>query len=127
MNRRNALYFLAAVATNSVSVTTNSAAQDASDDHNVKWVAHVLEQIERIKLGMTRADLLKVFTTEGGLSTGLQRTYVSRSCPYFKVDATFRAVGRPDKDAEGRVTLVEDSRDEILSISRPYLEFSVMD
>jgi len=127
MNRRNALYFLAAVATNSVSVTTNSAAQDASDDRNVKWVMHVLEQIENIKLGMTRADLLKVFTTEGGLSTGLHRTYVSRSCPYFKVDVTFRAVGRPSRDTEGRPTMDEDSRDEISSISRPYLAFSVFD
>jgi hypothetical protein len=32
-----------------------------------------------IKPGMTRKTLLSVFTTEGGLSTGLRRTYVSRS------------------------------------------------
>lgn len=57
---------------------------------------------------MTRADLLKVFTTEGGISTGLHRTYVSRDCPFFKVDVDFRAVGRPDRDGEGRVTLIED-------------------
>ena len=57
--------------------------------------------------GMTRADLLKVFTTEGGLSTGLNRTYVYRECQYIKVDVDFEPVGRPARDAEGRVTLVE--------------------
>lgn len=76
---------------------------------------------------MTRADLLKVFTTEGGISTGLHRTYVSRDCPFFKVDVDFRAVGRPDRDGEGRVTLIEDRRDIIVKISRPYLQFRILD
>ena len=68
-----------------------------------------------------------MFVTEGGLSTGLQRTYASRQCPYFKVDVKFRAVGRPDRDRNERVTLVEDNRDVITSISEPYLQFAVSD
>jgi hypothetical protein len=47
--------------------------------------------METIKPGMTREELLKVFATEGGLSTGLNRTFVSRDCPYFKVDVEFEA------------------------------------
>jgi hypothetical protein len=81
--------------------------------------------MQTIKPGMTRRYLLEVFTTEGGLSTGLQRTFVNRDCPYFKVDVEFEAVGRPNRDADGRVTLVEGSQDVIVNISRPYLEFSV--
>jgi hypothetical protein len=76
---------------------------------------------------MTRRTLLTVFTTEGGLSTGLQRTFVSRDCPYFKVDVEFQAVGRPDRDERGRVTLVERDEDIILQVSTPYLQFGVMD
>ena len=76
---------------------------------------------------MTREELMKVFGTEGGLSTGLHRTFVSRECPYFKVDVEFRAVGRPDRDSGGRVTLEEDARDIIVKISRPYLQFSIVD
>jgi hypothetical protein len=76
---------------------------------------------------MTREDLLKVFTTEGGLSTGLRRTFVSRDCPYFKVDVQFEAVGRPSRDAGGRVTLEEGKQDIIVQISRPYLQFTVSD
>ena len=76
---------------------------------------------------MTRADLLKVFTTEGGLSTDLRRTYVYRGCPYIKVDVEFDAVGRPARDSEGRVTLLEGDRDIMTKISKPYLEWNVLD
>jgi len=98
----------------------------SSQDH-VTWVAQTLQRMQTIRPGMARGDLLKVFTTEGGLSTGLQRTFVSRECPYFKVDVEFQAVGRPDRDEDGRVTMVEDSRDIILKISQPYLQFSIKD
>jgi hypothetical protein len=80
-----------------------------------------------IKPGMTRSQLLEVFTTEGGIATGLQRNFVSRECPYFKVDVKFNAVGRPNRDSDGRVTLVEGPDDRIVTISRPYLEFQIAD
>jgi len=89
-------------------------------------VTHTLEKIETIKPGMTRGELLKVFT-EGGLSTGLHRTFISRDCSYFKVDVDFEAVGRPSRDKDGRVTLVEDSGDIIVKVSRPYLQFAIAD
>jgi len=73
--------------------------------------------MQTIKPGMTRKALLAVFTTEGGLYTDLQRTFVSRDCPYFKVDVEFRPVGRPARDADGRATLVEGEEDTVLTIS----------
>jgi hypothetical protein len=57
----------------------------------------------------------------------LNRRFVSRDFPYFKVDVEFRAVGRSDRDSDGRVTLLEDSRDIIVKISQPYLQFSIAD
>jgi hypothetical protein len=53
--------------------------------------------------------------------------FVSRDCPYFKVDVEFKAVPRPDRDNAGFVTLVEDNRDTIVSVSKPYLQFSITD
>jgi hypothetical protein len=106
---------------------TNHASQESCAQDHAVWVARSLEQMETIKSGMTRQDLLKTFTTEGGLSTGLHRTFVSRDCPYFKVDVEFKPVGRPDRDGNGRVTLEEDPRDIIVEISRPYLQFSIKD
>jgi hypothetical protein len=96
------------------------------EEHQV-WVGHALEKMEAIKPGMTRNDLLKVFRTEGGLSTGLHRTFVSRDCAFFKVDVEFEAVGRQSRDNDGRVTLEEDAQDVIVKISRPYLQFSIAD
>ncbi len=107
--------------------STNLASQGPCVQEHVVWVGRTLEQMEAIKPGMTREDLLKMFRTEGGLSTGLHRTFVSRDCAYFKVDVEFKAVGRPDRDDDGRVTLVEDLRDIIVKISRPYLQFSIAD
>ena len=106
---------------------TKSTSQESCSQAHEAWVTHALEKIETIKPGMTREDLLSVFTTEGGLSTGLHRTFVSRDCHYFKVDVEFEAVGRPNRDEEGRTTLDEDSRDIIVKISRPYLQFSIAD
>jgi hypothetical protein len=98
----------------------------STDDH-ATWVADALIRMQSIESGMTRGELLTVFTTEGGLSSPLARTFVSRDCPYFKVDVEFRPVGRPSRGADGRVTMIEDPRDVIIAISRPYLQFSILD
>jgi hypothetical protein len=100
--------------------------QANSDQQRIAWVAESLKAMQSVKPGMTRGDLYRVFTTEGGLSTGLQRTYVYRDCLYFKVNVVFDAVGRPARDRDGRVTLVESTADTIKTISTPYLQFSVM-
>ncbi len=96
--------------------------QDATN-----WIRDALSEIQTVKLGMNRGQLLSLFTTQGGLATGLKRTYVYRRCPYIKIDVEFEAVGRPARDAEGRATLVESERDVITAISRPYLAWEVTD
>jgi hypothetical protein len=121
-----ALLCVVLIGQNALQATPRASQASSSSDH-VKWVASVLGRMETIKPGMTRADLLKVFTTEGGLSTPLHRTFVSRDCPYFKVDVTFEAVGRPGRDGNGRVNPTEDGRDLIVKISQPYLGFEVLD
>ena len=126
-HRRSALVLCAGLIGGVLPQISSLKAQPGPVDGHVAWVSEVLKRMLTIKPGMTREALLKAFTTEGGLSTGLRRTFVSRDCPYFKVDIEFKAVGRPDRDDQGRVTLTEDPRDLIVTISRPYLAFSVMD
>lgn len=130
MERRRALAMLASSALGSVGLLRASPRYDedrqSGRDHTA-WVSDVLQEMLTIRPGMTRLELLSVFTTEGGLSFPLQRTYVSRACPYFKVDVTFRAVGRPERDEDGRVTSIEGDGDTIQTISRPYLQFSIKD
>jgi hypothetical protein len=93
----------------------------ALTEERTAWIAKILRQIGEIKPGMQRKNLSQVFTTEGGISSRFQRTYVSVECPYIKVDVQFKPVD-PDSDA-----LPEAPEDAIESISRPYLQWTIMD
>src|SRR5919108_4227178 len=86
----------------------------ALSEERTKWIAKVLREIDRITPGMGRRDLLTVFTTEGGISTRTQRTYVHTECPYIKVTVRFKAV------SESSPGPAEDPDDIIESISPPY-------
>jgi hypothetical protein len=90
-------------------------------EERTKWIVKVLRQIGKIKPGMRRKDLLTVFTTEGGISTRTQRTYVHTECPYIKVTVRFKAVSGESPGLD------EDPDDIIESVSQPYLAWSVMD
>jgi hypothetical protein len=129
MIRRLLVFVLISIASISASSSVrlaHSAKQEQCSQGQLAWVTDVLEKMETIKAGMTREELLIVFSTEGGLSTRLNRTFVSRDWPYFKVDVEFKAAGRSDRDSDGRVTLEED-RDIIAKISQPYLQLSITD
>jgi hypothetical protein len=129
MQRRRVFPLLASAALAGATALRASPTGDPSkySQSHIGWVTKVLERMQTIKPGSTRKTLLTVFTTEGGLSTGLHRTFVSLDCPYFKVDVEFKAVGRPDRNEDGRVTMGEADEDIILKVSTPYLQFSVSD
>ena len=122
-----ALMIAASLFVTSLTVSMLPAQGSQKSQGRTEWLAHSLKEMQKIKVGMTRADLLKVFTTEGGVTTGLNRTYVYRECPYIKVDVEFEPVGRPARSREGRVTLMEADEDVIKKISKPYLEWSILD
>jgi hypothetical protein len=87
---------------------------DTLNQERTQWIAKVMRDIARIQPGMTRKDVLRVMTTEGGISTRTQRTYVYPGCPYVKVVVRFTPVGPADQSDEG-------PDDKIVSISQPYL------
>ncbi|HTX76520.1 MAG TPA: hypothetical protein VMD29_09970 [Terracidiphilus sp.] len=80
-----------------------------------------------IEAGMNRKQLNRIFTTEGGLSTALQRTFVSRDCPYFKVEVTFVRAGNSGGAVSRAERLQEFDDDVIANISKPYLAFTIAD
>ena len=84
-------------------------------------VSEILKECQQIKPGATREDLMKIFTTEGGLSNAKQRRYVHRHCPYIKVDVRFNLT------SEDQSVVQEMPTDRIASISKPYLDWSIMD
>src|SRR5580692_11494776 len=94
-------------------------APEASD--LTKQISAILTECQKIKPGMTRAELLKVFTTEGGLSTATHRTFVYRGCPYIKVDVDFTLSDSKQNAVDERPT------DTINKMSKPYLDWSIGD
>jgi hypothetical protein len=97
------------------------ASEVRSTDEHTEWIAKSLKEIEGVKVGMTRADLLKVFKEEGGISTRTWRRYAYRYCAYIKVDVEFEPVGEPEDK------LSQSPKDKILKISKPFLEWSIID
>lgn len=102
-------------------VFVQPAARSQEPKTHSEWVAQSLREMQTIKVGMTRADLLKVFSEEGGLSTRTQRQYVYRECPYIKVAVEFERVGNAE------APFPENEKDKIVKISRPFLEWLVID
>jgi hypothetical protein len=86
----------------------------------------VLKDVSSIQPGMTRAELLRVFTAERGLSTRDGQQFVYRRCPYIKVIVNFRKPDDADVDW-GNAPEEEWNGDLILSISKPFLEASTPD
>ncbi|MGO8763942.1 MAG: discoidin domain-containing protein [Limisphaerales bacterium] len=86
-----------------------------------KQISDILIECQKIKPRMTRADLMTTFTTEGGISTAEQGTFVYRDCPYVKVDVDFSSADPTQK------VIVERSTDIISKISKPYLDWSIND
>ena len=100
---------------------TRTCAQTATNKDLTKQISVIITECQKIKPGMTRAELLKVFTTEGGLSSPKHRTFVYRGCPYIKVDVDFTLSELKQYELEERPA------DIIIKISKPYLDWSIGD
>ena len=90
------------------------------EKNECKFISDSLTEIQTIKPGMTRAEVLMLFEEEGGLSTRTRRTYTYRKCSYIKVTFGFEAVGAPDR-------LGESQKDKVVSASKPFLQRIVLD
>lgn len=91
------------------------------DENLTRQISEAMKECQKIRPGMTRSELEKVFTTEGGLSTARHRIYVYRPCPYIKVDVDFN-LSTPGQDAVEPLPT-----DTISKISGPYLQWSISD
>ena len=108
---------LCVIAVSAIAQSNPAAARSEIDLEHTKWIDNAMRSMQTIKIGMTRSELLTVFTTEGGLSTTSRRTYVYQHCPYIKVDVQFAAAS-PNEELP---------TDMIVQISQPYLAWSVAD
>jgi hypothetical protein len=96
---------------------------NSQSDHIV-WVGKSLDRMLTIKAGMTRNQLLKIFTPQGGVYSAKERQFVSCDCFYFKVNVTFRRAAVGSQIDEGESNELDD--DVITSISVPFLRSSMI-
>ncbi len=102
--------------------TKNSADDIAFGRHLVE----ILKEIETLRVGMTRAELLKSFSVPGGFSvfSRTKQTYEFKKCPMVKITVEFMPIG-PITNRTGRTG--ESERDRIVSISPPFLGWVAVD
>lgn len=115
-----ALSVMPVCATPKVSVPANNFIGPPKSMPQTDWVAKSLKEMQTIKVGMTRGELLKVFTVEGGMSSRTGEQFVYRACPYFKMRVTFQ----PDGKDTGYFGNLDDK---ITKISEPFLQWQVSD
>jgi hypothetical protein len=98
-----------------------SASGTDIDQDLTNQISATLTECQKIKPGMTRSQLMEVFDTEGGISTAKDRTFVYRRCQYVKIDVHF-ILSEPAQNV-----LDERPTDTIGKVSKPYLQWSIMD
>jgi hypothetical protein len=99
--------------------------QCASQSNHCTWVEESLTRMLTIKVGMTRNQLLKIFTPQGGVYSAKERQFVSRDCGYFKVNVKFRRAAVDSQIDEGESSELHD--DVITSISVPFMGYMIFD
>jgi len=100
-----------------------------------KWLQAKYSEAISVKVGMTRADLLKLFRMDGGLQPlGIPTRYVLRGTTLIKVDVEFEKPSdskkvvvpedlKPETEGEPeRYQIVPNEELKITAISKPYLE-----
>jgi hypothetical protein len=95
-----------------------AAAAAAAD---CQCVTDALADIGKIKVGMKRKDLDKMFSADGGISAINPERFVYDKCRFIKVEVKFEFTDKGGKFPKG------SPADEIVAISRPYLEHPFYD
>ena len=88
---------------------------------NCEFIEKSMKEIETIKVGMKRKDLIKIFHQDGGVSAINQPRFVYEKCSFIKIDVKFEPVDKNKKFA------VDNSEDKIVEISKPYFEHPFYD
>ena len=116
---KSILLVIASIAVVSIVGFALQAQRNDDTAAHVQWVENALKDMQTIQVGMTRKDLLRIFTTEGGISSPQTRQFVYKKCPYFKVQVQFELSQSGDKRTES-------PDDKIIKISKPYLEGQII-
>jgi hypothetical protein len=96
----------------------------ASAQPSCAIVKEALDDPSHIKPGMTRADVKKSFTPDGGFQffskSGSTTRYLYLKCSFIKIDVKFQNAAASKRGSSS-------PNDVVVSISKPYLEYPFTD
>ncbi len=100
-------------------------ASHASYIEHIRWLEDRVKEAESIKVGMSHAELLKLFVPQGGFAvqTNPPNLYVLKSCSMIHIEVTFNV--DEEKALTGKKTNFDDLR--IEHISPLYLGWTASD
>jgi hypothetical protein len=96
------------------------SAQQKASTECCSIVVAALEAVSRIHAGMSRAEVEKVFTVDGGIIIRDKTRYSFRDCHSIKVEITFDR----DKLTPG---VIGAPKDTVKAVDRPYIEYPIAD
>ena len=113
--KRSTLFIIGLLLLATYSITTHG--QGEQEEGHRQWLYERYVEATSIKPGMSRADVLRVFREDGGVSPIPATRYVLKSCNMIKIefefDTEYRHVYKEKPDAELKIT----------KVSQPYLTY----
>ena len=97
-------------------------AQDPDEKAHQQWLEARYQEATSIQPGMTRSDLLKLFTEDGGFRGGSRDSgggYVLKSCDLIKIEVKFEKSAGDSPAPKDELKIAE--------VSKPYLEHMHLD
>jgi hypothetical protein len=85
---------------------------------NVELAGDCFRNFESITNGMTRAQVEKKLTMDGGLQTVSPVRFLDPGCPHFKIKVEFGY----QRDARDQNRAIKGPGDKVILVSKPYLE-----
>jgi hypothetical protein len=102
-------------------VFSSRAQQADKQDQSENLIKEAISIAGNLKEGSIRSEVERDFELDGGIqSRGLSR-YMLKKCHLIKIDVTF------SKDKNSGTWIVGSPDDKVTSVSKPYLEYPVMD
>jgi hypothetical protein len=100
---------------------------NAPQDEHRRWLDERYKEAVSIKPGMTRADLHRLFSVDGGLQTIPDSRYVLKSCGMIKVEVKFDVPQGLSRESLIDENAAADEALKIIEVSKPYLEYPAVD
>lgn len=115
------LFILTIIATTIMIFTSFKNRISENQKCDCRFIEESLKDISKIRVGMKRKDLDKIFSADGGISSINPQRFVYEKCGFIKVEVKFKFIDGDNKFPK------YNPEDEIIEVSKPYLEHPFYD